>query len=522
MIINLKLFDIDGCMHHKKIQYFVGNKIRPARRWLVDGNKDFLETLVAEACEKQYEKLIIACGSARQDKASDKENAIQNGNGSCILTFPLLQKYFSKKLEKNNVEVVFDPFLMADIYQLESEGVPVTGGESYKAILRSVCSTQATVAHAGAIFDETKILLIYAHAHRIASLHSNEDIIIDFYDDRSDILGMVATFFYDYPTLLPKNVTLRITHYADGKYDAAYKGERQLPWCDTRQLRGLPKSPVIKEVCGIGKIDEKYDVTVIYMCRLYAAFNEIIRLKPRSEYPCGSDLAAFLKALSSDASAEKQAAIVKCQESSCGGLPNTIETKGFSLFWQYAQQILSTQNKGSLCPKSGAYTTASQLIQDGLIPAIELMELEEEIAYLEAAEKEKRAQLEGEESKEAATALCLKELEHREIVQRDSSSILVTFRENFAAGKFFIENPPGSRSFWTPETRKDATVSALVSHAQGCNTKHGRFFKGCSGSDTRTALKKYGIDVANCPAALNESGVAEITQKIIAGPNSRQ
>ena len=55
--------------------------------------------------------------------------------------------------------------------------------------------------------------------HKIALEHPHEDIVFDFYDDRGtkitpDILEHLKAFYTKYDHLIPKNLTLRLNHYA--------------------------------------------------------------------------------------------------------------------------------------------------------------------------------------------------------------------------------------------------------------------------------------------------------------------
>lgn len=250
MGINLKLFDIDGCLYHE------GRGKGSCENWLIDINKPLLDDIEREFKEKGH-KLILAYGTNRQSYNTDIANAYRGG--SLALALPLLECYFRKKL---NTEVLIEPFLMADIYGkakcasgfTQGDARPIeernlNAGDSYKNILRqNAAGKLGAIEHADWIFDHSKISLIYAQAHRVAHLNPNEEIIIDFYDDTDKILGAVGNFFEKYPQMLPKNVTLNLKKY------------------NGQELNQL------KSIIGAGSVDSQYDWSVRYLSSKFYHF----------------------------------------------------------------------------------------------------------------------------------------------------------------------------------------------------------------------------------------------------------
>ncbi|CAM4483128.1 MAG: hypothetical protein LEGION0403_FIIPPAGN_02504 [Legionella sp.] len=169
--------------------------------------------------------------------------------GSLAPALPLFQNYLSRKL---TCDVVIEPFLMADIYGAAKtrHGVdrPIdqrncAAGDSYKNILRAQYQQNKDIEHAEWVFDNNKVSLIYAQAHRVASLHPSEtSIVIDFYDDSDGILKRVGNFFSSFPHLLPQNVQLNIKKY-----------------------NGTSLPVLQKEIQGCGEVDSKYDWSVRFM-----------------------------------------------------------------------------------------------------------------------------------------------------------------------------------------------------------------------------------------------------------------
>ncbi|MDR3442413.1 MAG: hypothetical protein P4L65_05290 [Legionella sp.] len=190
MTIRVLSLDFDGCLAH--IAY-----LKSTARDIIDSNRRFLRALRRD--NHLYKESTIFIGSNRQSKNTENGNA-KNNNAFC---FPVMDEV------KDYLQVTFDTFLLADIYG------DLQAGLSYHRAMNKGYRG----AHAGWIFDETKVTLLYAQMHKIAHEEPHEPIIFDFYDDRSeDILPWLTTFYTDYPELIPNNVTLRLNHYAGAKH----------------------------------------------------------------------------------------------------------------------------------------------------------------------------------------------------------------------------------------------------------------------------------------------------------------
>ncbi|HAT1825045.1 hypothetical protein SC438_13385 [Legionella pneumophila] len=205
MKINLNLYDIDGCMYHAH------TREKPIEKWLIESNQNLFDLQRILARQEGYDLLIVASGTNRQDKFIDELNGQRSD--SAIPAFPIIQSYLASQVD---CKVVMDPFLLADLYGNKE------AGQSYTAILNEKY-LHSQENHTQSAFDESKRSLLYAHAHRVAALHPDSEIVIDFYDDRNDILSGLYDFYNDNPFLLPANVTLRLNQY-EGKEVTAYPG----------------------------------------------------------------------------------------------------------------------------------------------------------------------------------------------------------------------------------------------------------------------------------------------------------
>ncbi len=228
MAIRVLSFDFDGCLFHTACR-------SSPLKGVVAQNQNFLDLIKTE--NKQFSKVITFVGSNRQSKDVDDVNAIAWGRGSC---FPAI-------IEVSEVlSATLDRFLLADVYG------GLRDGESFARAIQSDTGSSGSsgspgspVAHADWLFDETKVTILYAQMHKIAMENPTTEIVFEFYDDRGcgkrrlvDILEWLKTFYETHHVLIPKNVTLRLNHYAGNT---------------------VTKTSEIK---GTGEIDENFRETV--------------------------------------------------------------------------------------------------------------------------------------------------------------------------------------------------------------------------------------------------------------------
>ncbi len=243
--INLNLFDFDGCLNRafNRSQDHLENP----HKWILGENNAFLESLKQRIQAEKYYRIIVAQGSTRQSNHLDNFAHSVNKNGSSTATPPILQSWFASQLD---CDVVLDPFLLADIY-----GKNKAAGESYKAIIKEHRTRSWSVDHARVVSDDEKVTLIYAHVHRVAALNRDAEIVIDFYDDRTDILDHLYKTMSANNKLLPANVTLRLHRYIGqqpaGHYEEdirpPVKGKVRLAFRDRHMWQLIPEKQLTHE-----------------------------------------------------------------------------------------------------------------------------------------------------------------------------------------------------------------------------------------------------------------------------------
>ncbi len=247
MKTKLILLDMHGCVHHP---FTFGNYDgKPHTTWVIQRNQLLLDAIIKSIQGKGYNKIILAYGTNAQDVSSDAANYCKGG--SITKAIPLIQKYLAEKL---GIEILFESFTMPDIYGLSAkqgteevrplEKRNLTAGENFKAM----CEAKPNIEYASWMFDDSKVSLIYAFAHRVAHLQSLGDdpegeIDIDFYDDTILIHASLYDFFNQAPLFLPACEQLNLIQY------------------NGRDLK------LLYTIKGTGELDSHYDWTV----RLFSA-----------------------------------------------------------------------------------------------------------------------------------------------------------------------------------------------------------------------------------------------------------
>lgn len=229
LTVRILSLDFDGCLFHPDYCY-------SQKKDVIAHNVAFLEQLKQE--NSNYRKVITMVGSNRQSKSVDFLNAWMAKKGSCFPAIAKVNEYLSTTL---------DPFLLADIYG------NLPNGSAYKMAMDE---TTEINAHPEWKFDETKASILYAQVHKAALAYPNEDIVLDFYDDRgngarssSDILEWLATFYEQYTQLLPQNVTLRLHQYAGAEVTdlAEIKGTGSVDLDYRQTVKDMAKITIEKE-----------------------------------------------------------------------------------------------------------------------------------------------------------------------------------------------------------------------------------------------------------------------------------
>lgn len=251
MKTHISSLDYDGCLYTR-------TTIPKSMEDYITNNPLLLERISTTSAK--FDKKIILVGSNRQSTGIDSSNGYK-GTGSCYLAIDYISKHLG---------IEFDKFLLSDIYLGKTAGYTI---ETFLNVVSTLewqniifglpeffklnCAEflklnghddliTVNESTAGAFCSDDKINLIYAQMHKIATEHSEDEIVFDFYDDRLDILTNLFGFFEQYPVLIPRNITLK-----GFQYEAGTKAPEQHA-----------------EIQGTGKIDAAYSETVLKMGKI--------------------------------------------------------------------------------------------------------------------------------------------------------------------------------------------------------------------------------------------------------------
>jgi|GEM_PF-6930494 len=179
------------------------------------------EALISHWCNKMLiqgvSRAALMLGTNRQSFYHDRAGMEQNGTGSCYVNLHDIEGSIRSQLK--NIICRVSPFSMSDIYANLARGI------SYSKILDEYWTPDGQgfryKNHACAIFDESKVSLLYAIVHDVVINVLSEldigseraDITIEFYDNENSILEAIGKTFLANPQLIPDGVTLNLYPY---------------------------------------------------------------------------------------------------------------------------------------------------------------------------------------------------------------------------------------------------------------------------------------------------------------------
>jgi hypothetical protein len=203
--VHVVLLDYDDCLAHERvIAELTGTglaskaSLTEADRALVADTVIKHNPLLLDLIRRQPASVrIVAVGSNRQSKGINDANSFKRGQytGSAFDVTP-------KIAEALHAE--FCPALLADIRHNQTIGTAFN-----KATNPSTPDTEQLSAW----LENSKLLIVFMHAHQTALSHPTQPIVIDFFDDRT--LG-AASMLAECQHWLPETVTVRFWQYKEG------------------------------------------------------------------------------------------------------------------------------------------------------------------------------------------------------------------------------------------------------------------------------------------------------------------
>lgn len=202
--INIRSIDFDGCLYNQQYQ-----QSKDSNR-LISSNEAFITKMIAEIQRARFDECIFMVGSNRQSFEVDALNSFMRRTDSCFSGLMNLHMEICQRLRQTSIytrtAIKLDPYLLADTYGR------LQAGESFgKAVKKKLLENMD--GHESWLFDDSKLTILYAQMHKVASEHPDADIIFDFYEDRQSILEGLRDFFQNNQDLLPNNITLNLHEY---------------------------------------------------------------------------------------------------------------------------------------------------------------------------------------------------------------------------------------------------------------------------------------------------------------------
>jgi len=227
--IKVLSLDFDGCIFNHA---YMTNPLQANR--LLATNARLIDQLTKEIEQEEYDEVIFMVGSNRQSKSVDTLGANLYGSGSC---YPALMQLCEEFQKRTKAKCRVDGLLLADIY-----GNRRLGENFHKAL-----SEDKNYPYFKHIQDTSKLTMLYAQIHKIASENPDAEIDFDFYDDRSDIIENLH-FLADHPDLFPRNVkfTAHLYNGTDPIEDFSMSGTGQIDHCYQMNTKRLVETAGIK------------------------------------------------------------------------------------------------------------------------------------------------------------------------------------------------------------------------------------------------------------------------------------
>ena len=255
--IIVKSCDFDGCLFNKpyvdEIQKLFDDQsssvgshaylsLGERHRIMCEENVDFIQYITNDLLRSGCVQAYCMVGSLRQCIANDRQNARRLNKGSA---FPALSAFAEKCAEillakESTVLIEVDPYLLADSYCDKESGTTYKLEEAKEWEVDQNQCTGKNLQDAqdiadqalndeedqtGFFIDASKLAILYAQMHKIATDHPEAKILFDFYDDlgpssgQYDLATPLVDIFTRYPVLVPPNVTLHIYEYAGSVRD---------------------------------------------------------------------------------------------------------------------------------------------------------------------------------------------------------------------------------------------------------------------------------------------------------------
>lgn len=201
--------DFDGCWFHNH-----GRLSEASRDPLIEHNPVILEKIKSKIKKGGFDKVTFMIGSNRQSQPVDSRNSQYNSTPSCFYALNKICQHIRQAISRDTIEFSVDTYLLSDTFGSTSIGENFNNALIHKQNYK----------FSDWFFDESKLTILYAQMHKIASENPDSKIRFSFYEDRyyqpqgklldpQDILHALMSFFKSNSDLIPNNITLTLHHY---------------------------------------------------------------------------------------------------------------------------------------------------------------------------------------------------------------------------------------------------------------------------------------------------------------------
>lgn len=211
--------DFDGCSDRAFSQEAILNHIVESSKHIED-----------------LTRIVLMIGSLRQSLFLDILNARNNSQYPNFISCTSLYEEFLPRVRESvvpSIEIIFDTYLQCDSFnQLEPGTTFEVMRKTFKEIdhlhinnyeheheyfTEYVTTTNKSndtinLLKARHMADCSKISIIYAQLHRMASLYPEDDIVMHFYDDKTTILGNLHHFYKNNSQWISEQLCLSFYH----------------------------------------------------------------------------------------------------------------------------------------------------------------------------------------------------------------------------------------------------------------------------------------------------------------------
>jgi hypothetical protein len=225
-IINVRSVDFDKSLYNSA---YYSSYSRNKPNIFLECNKIFIDSVLKDIAEMNYEEVIFMNGSQRQSYPSDEFCCMMKVDAgsdsfviseSCFVSLPKLVNHIGRRSGKDQL-CRLDGYMLVDTFAQLKKGSVFSEAmlQDEFHILRSKLMELICVD------DKSRLLILYAQMNKMASEHVGKQIYFDFYSADRGQLQVLYEIFMKHVSLKPKNVLLRLLTYDGSSLECSFQVE---------------------------------------------------------------------------------------------------------------------------------------------------------------------------------------------------------------------------------------------------------------------------------------------------------